>query len=195
MDFELKFNERTTQKIWDDYFKIIKKLLHRVPPKISDELILELKSHLYESFVEDNGESESNKLLNAIERLGDPEEFLKPIIADKLLIDASKSFNPRSIFFGIYYNLYGGIARFFLAIILWIGYLTAFFFSALAVLKLIFPLRTGLFYSDSGIYQLGFMEAGSGKDVLGYYFVPISLLISVMLFWVLTKFLRTIIKK
>ena len=194
MNFEPKFNDRTTQRIWDNYFKRIRKSLNRAPHKISDELILELKSHLYESFEEDKEKSESNRLLNAIERMGDPDEFLKPIIADKLLIDASKSFNPKSIFYGIYYNLYGGIARVFLALILWAGYLIAFFFSALAVLKIFFPQRTGLFYSDKGVYYLGFMETAAGKDVLGYYFIPIALLISAVLFWILTKLLRLIIR-
>jgi len=195
MNFEPKFNDRTTQRIWDNYFKRIGKILNRAPSKISNELVLELKSHLYESFEEDKEQSESNRLLNAIDRLGDPDDFLKPIIAEKLLTDASKSFNPKSIFFGIYYNLYGGIARVFLAIIIWAGYLVAFFFSALAVLKIFFPQRTGLFYSDKGVYYLGFMEAAAGKDVLEYYFIPIALLISAILFWILTKLLRLIIKK
>lgn len=195
MAFEPKFKDRTTQRIWDNYFKKIRKGLNKVPFKISDELILELKSHLYESFEEDKEQSESNRMLNAIERFGDPDEFLKPIIADKLLTDASKSFNPKSIFLGIYYNLYGGITRFLLAIVLWAGYLTAFFLSALAVLKIFFPQRTGLFYSNKGVYYLGFMDSGAGKDVLSYYFIPIALLISAALFWSLTKLLRLIIKK
>ncbi len=68
MNFHPKFDQQLTTRIWDNYFKRINRFLRAVPKNRRDEMILELKSHLYESFkTEDNGE-EPDKLMGAIEK-------------------------------------------------------------------------------------------------------------------------------
>jgi hypothetical protein len=59
-----------------------------------NDIYMEINSHIYESLQNKKNENEIELTLDIIERLGIPEEVLKPLVADKKLEQATKTFNP-----------------------------------------------------------------------------------------------------
>jgi uncharacterized membrane protein len=195
---DVEFADTVTTRIWNGYIARVEKTLRRVPAAKREELVLEIKSHIYESFQNTTTEDEPNKLLTVLENLGDPEEYLSPLIAETLLADASHRFSPRNLLYGLFYNLYRGIYNGIMSIILFIGYLFVAAFGMLAFLKVIIPGKVGLFVNNAGTPEetssLGFLFAPQGKEILGYWMVPIMLLSATVLFIVLTGILRIYLK-
>ena len=99
----------------------------------------------------DNSENEADKVLNAIEKLGEPEKFLRPIIADRLISDTLKTLNSKNILLGIGFNFYSNMKRAFVSFIFSFGYLACMVFALMAVLKVFFPDHIGLIKQNPGV--------------------------------------------
>lgn len=191
------FSDKLAQKIWDQYFRRVRWFSKSINFKLQEELKLEIQDHLYESFTRETGESEAERLLNAIDRIGDPEEYIKPMIAEKLLVNASKTFNPKTIVKGLYYYIWGGVKKFFITILFGVGYIISFISGFLVVLKLFFPNTSGLLIHKNGGFALGIIDdiKDIKTDVLGYWIIPIGIILSVGIYLVLTRSsLRRLVK-
>lgn len=195
MSIEHNLQEKISIRIWENYFKRVNRVLKPAPKKQREEILLELQGHLLESIRNDTSENEADKVLNAIEKLGDPDEFLRPIVADRLFSDASKTLNPKSIILGLGFNFYSNIKRAFVALMFSFGYLLCLVSALMAVLKVFFPKHVGLLRTKTGSILLGFNLAEANADILGYWIIPISLIISVVLYIILTKSFKTFIKE
>ncbi|UCH97429.1 MAG: hypothetical protein JSV88_11405, partial [Candidatus Aminicenantes bacterium] len=68
------FTDTVTIKIWHQYFRRVKRCAKPLKSNQQEELLLEIQDHLLESFKQETGSNEAEKLLNAIDKLGDPEE-------------------------------------------------------------------------------------------------------------------------
>lgn len=192
MTINPNFQSQTALRIWNNYFKGINRILRSVPKKQREELVLELKGHVLESISKDIVKDEANRVLNAIEKLGDPEDFIRPLVADRLLLDASNTLNPKNVFLGLVFNFYSGIKRASVATVLGIGY---FFFGIiffLTIFKIFFPNNFGFFIKTNGVPIIGFqMDMPPGaQDVLGLWTIPIGMAISFILYFILTKLLK-----
>ena len=196
MSINLDFQSQTALRIWNNYFKGISRILRSVPKTQREELLLELRGHLLESIAKDLAESEADRVLNAIEKLGDPEDFVRPLVADRLLFDASKTLNPKNVFVGLAFNLYTGMLRTTLTIILGFGYFFLGIIVLTTILKIFFPENFGFFIKSNGIPIIGFnMDMPPGtQDVLGLWTIPIGLAISFIFYFLLTKLLRVFYK-
>jgi hypothetical protein len=192
------FSDETARKIWNQYFRRISRLAAVLPAEQQDDLKKEIQDHLYESFNQEGGDKEAERLLNVIEKIGEPEQYIKPMVADRLLHSASRTFNPVMIIKGLYYNMFGNLKQFFLTLAFSFGYLMAFFFGLLAVLEIFFPHNVGIFLSRDGVPAVGVImnEPEYVKaDVLGYWSIVIEIVLSFLLFFALTRKLKVIKKK
>ena len=195
MSIEHNLQEKISIRIWENYFKRVKRVLKPAPLKQREEILLELQGHLIESIRNDTSVNEADKVLNAIEKLGDPDEFLRPIVADKLFSDASKTLNPKNIILGLGFNFYSNIKRAFVAFLFSLGYIACVVFALMAVLKVFFPKHVGLLRSKTGSITLGFDLSKGNTDILGYWIIPVCLIISILLYIILTKSFKTFIKE
>jgi uncharacterized membrane protein len=186
------FEKSVTRKIWNQYDKRLQHILRKTDKEEKKELLLEIKSHLLESFRQDPAESEEEKLLNAIDRLGDPEIFLRPLIADKYMTRASRTLSPKDVVKGLYFSLFTGFKKAFVSFLLGLGYILVFVLAAIAVLKPFFPNHVGLILFNDGSMTGGmsFNSSGVKIDYLGYWVIPIAACLSVLLYIGLTKYLR-----
>lgn len=190
------FLDPVTIRIWDQYFKRLERELGPLDAQQRRELELEVQDHLQQSFQEIAGENEAERLLLAIEHLGEPAEFIKPLLADKLLGKASRTLTPKAVFSGLYYYLFGGIRRMLLGLLFGVGYILSFGLVIMAVLKPFFPKNIGLLIFEDGDWTFGIKwhSAGLKTDVLGHWIIPLGLLAGMLLYFALTKLLR-ILKK
>lgn len=188
------FKNTITKKIWNQYDQRLQHILRRTDKEEKKELLLEIKSHLLESFSQDLAESEEEKLLNAIDRLGDPEIFLRPLIADKYMTRASRTLSPKDVVKGLYFSLFTGIKKALISFLLGLGYVLVFVLGAMAVLKPIFPNHVGVLLFNDGSMTAGmsFNASGVKIDYLGYWVIPVAACLFILLYIGLTKYLRIV---
>ncbi|RPI70607.1 MAG: hypothetical protein EHM45_24640 [Desulfobacteraceae bacterium] len=191
------FTDKVAEKIWAQYFRRLDRWLRALDETQKQELILEIKGHLLESLQSEPSESESERLLNAIERLGEPETYVKPMLAERLLTKASKSLKPKDVLRGLYYHFVGGVKKIFAGIIFVFGYALAVSLALIGLLKVFFPGRVGLFLFEKGtlLFGLSVKPEGARTEVLGYWIIPICLGSAFLLYIGLTKLLKVLKKK
>ncbi len=183
----LLFQSESTQKIYENYLKRVGKMIAILSKEDREELLLEIKSHIYEGMQRDKTEDKVATLLKLLDDLGEPEDFLKPMIAERKLLEATRSYNPKHIFLALKLNLQNG-SKFILFAFL---YLLLFTFITLPITKVIFPNQTGLFYKNNVFFGFGFIDDVAGtEELLGFWLIPICVIIGLFLFIIVTQLLR-----
>ena len=157
----------------------------------SKEILMEITNHIYEATNAKTEKSETDSLIDVLTELGDPYEFLKPIMADKMLDRAYKTFNPLIILKAILFAM-GNAIGYFLFFIFFVIF-TGSIFSIL--LKIKFPSNTGFFIHDDGGTSFGFINDLDGtKEILGPLYFPVVVIFAVLLYVLILTFFK-IIKK
>lgn len=197
MKFEnLKFNQATTSRVYLDYMKRVAKVTRSLSAYQREDVHMEITSHIYEAMQQKTEVDETNHLLDVLERLGAPEEILKPLVADRKLELATKTFNPVHVFSAMVLNFTNGIAYVIFALL----YLFLFSFVFLAGAKIFYPDQIGLFYFSPTHWTLGFMEDGykaGSAELLGNWFIPAMMLAMLFFYLLITlmlKFIRSVRK-
>lgn len=198
---EIEFIDGNARRIYKDY---ISRVLHTIKGLNSEnqlEILLEINSHIYESISSKSSlnKQEVEKLLDVLERLGQPEQFLKPLVARKKLDEATSSFHPLKIAQALILNLGNGISY----VVFTFLYLLLFCFLFLIVAKISNPENVGFFYGPGKIFLLGGFKNEDSNfyapyEQLGDWFIPAMILLTVALYFLLTillKFKKSIQKK
>ncbi len=189
----LIYKNPTAQKIYDSYFKRVSRCVGTLPPNDRLELEMELNSHVYEATNNIAADKEVEVLIDVLERLGAPEEMLQPVIADKKIKQASRSFNPKHVLQALYLNASSGLGYLTLTLV----YVLIVAFGSLIILKLLFAGNTGLFLKNGEFKVFGFttnVPAGS-SEVLGYWFIPVVIMIMLVAYFLNTSLLRLLKKR
>ncbi|NVO19826.1 MAG: hypothetical protein HXX13_09000 [Bacteroidetes bacterium] len=183
----LSFESNITQRIYDDYMRRVEKNTSLLSAADCNELIMEINSHIHEGTIQSKDMNKDGVLLDILERLGPPEEFLKPLVARKKLNQAVTTFKPSHIFQALRLNLTNG----FIYSIFGLLYLFLGSFLLLILAKIISPSHTGLFYTNGEFGGFGFVRETTGQvEVLGYWIIPISMAVAFILYVCITLILR-----
>jgi len=183
------FTQPEAQAIWDRFFARIGAICRPLPDEHRREFSLELEDHLYESFNRQEGASEVERLAIAIEKMGDPEEFVKPMVADYQLATAGRTLNPRSVYLGLLFNMSRGVKAVVVSFLYGLGYMLSLGFLFVAIGKPFSPERIGFFAHDGGGFSLGILDQppAGATELLGYGVIPLCIVLSVTLYLTLTK--------
>ena len=198
MEFkEIQFTGDDAQRVYRIYIQSVKKATQQLRREDSLEILMEFNSHLYEGSRAESSKSELSNLLDTINDLGVPQEVLKPMIAEKMVDKAARSFKPIDIYNALYLNIGNGISYIIFAILYCLVCLILF----VTVLKLIYSDFTGLFIGDD-LFLLGtnfgnatymgfFLEGPDGDfsgatEVLGNWFIPLMVLLNTVLYFIIT---------
>ncbi|ELM3645189.1 HAAS signaling domain-containing protein [Flavobacterium psychrophilum] len=193
----IKFSQEASNRVYNDYMKRVKKATSSLSKQNQDDIYMEFNSHIFEAIQQKNSFNEIDLLLDILEKLGIPEEVLKPLVADKKLEQATKTFNPIHVFKALVLNFTNGITY----IIFFILYLLLFGFIFLIFAKIVNPSEVGLFYKDSSFLVLGLSDNTNQvgiKEILGNWFIPVMLVSTVVFYFFITlllKFKKTINQK
>lgn len=184
--------EKIAVRIWNQYMNRVQRMLRHLEAKEREDIAIDIQLHLFESFKRDGAVTETEKLLNALDRMGEPEEYLKPLLADSVLVKAARTLNPRLIVESLGHLFYGGLKRGAIALFFFVGYSLVVAFLLIAALKPIFPDQVGLFIGENRGFLLGAYIGDSdfGKEYLGYWVIPAALAAAAILYVGLTKLLR-----
>ena len=132
---------------------------------------------------------ELKNLINTLDKIGIPNDVLKPLVAEKKLNQATKTFNPIHIFEALILNFSYGIIYF----IFFILYLFLFSFVVLIFAKLFYPNNVGFFYKKGEIFQYGgFIENEKlqNYEILGNWFIPVTILLAILFYFLITLLLK-----
>lgn len=186
---DIKFPETASTRVYNDYMKRIKKATNSLSKQNQDDVYMEFNSHIFEALNQKKEGKEIDALLDILEKLGAPEEILKPLIADKKLEQATKTFNPVHIFKALILNFTNGVSY----IIFFVLYLLLFGFVFLIFAKLMNPDEVGLFYKNNSFLVLGKTnktDRTAITEVLGNWFIPLMLLLTVVFYLLITVILK-----
>jgi len=185
----IKFSQEASKRVYNDYMKRVRMTTVSLSKQDQDDVYMEFNSHIFEAIQHRNGIAEIDALLDVLEKLGIPEEVLKPLIADKKLDEAIKTFNPVHLFKALILNFTNGISY----VIFFILYLLLFGFVFLVFAKLLNPSEVGLFYKYSSFMVLGISKNANTEgitELLGNWFIPLMLLSIVACYFILTWLLK-----
>jgi len=172
----MQFKTPEAKKVFDRYIRRLESSVSKLPVNMQTDLRNEITGHIFDSVNASDKETELDQLLDALERLGDPEKFMKPMIADYEVAYATTTFNPADVFRAVIRNLGAGVERTLKYSLFFILYLTLFAFAIIFVAKIFFPGYTGLFYDHDQFKAFGvFISGGEYKEILGYWLLPLSL--------------------
>ncbi|ASZ12979.1 DUF1700 domain-containing protein [Chitinophaga pendula] len=189
---KIPFRDAAAQKAYEDYLSDVENAISHLPKQDRQEIIMELNSHLYEALQETPGNTEHEKLISIITQLGEPYISLRPVIAEKTLNRAIKTFNPRLLLSALYVKALNSIKYtcFFILYLLLISIASLLFFKAL------YPRNTGLFYKEGKISGFGFLlDVSDTTEVLHGWFYPVVIALVILLYVILTLALRISRKK
>lgn len=186
----LKFEESASERVYKDYMKRIRKITSTLPKEDQQDVLMEFNSHIYEGLQDQASEREIDNLLNVLDRLGVPEEVLKPLVADKKLEQATRTFNPIHVFKALALNITNGISYFVFAFL----YLLLFTFVFLIYAKITNPEQVGLFFEGNEFLVLGMtslpVDSEGITEVLGGLFIPIMIGAAVLAYLFITLLLK-----
>jgi hypothetical protein len=181
-------------RLWNDYLDEASRVARRLPEFERRELVLELRSHLAESFAvvgDLRDADEVARVKAAIARLGRPGDFLRPMLADHLLEEGAGNFHPRLLAEGLYHNAFGGLKAGIISVAFGLAYVLIIAFAAMALLKGFVPSHVGYFVYPNGARTLGILGDTTGaREALGYWVVPLALAAATVLYVLLTLGLR-----
>lgn len=167
-----------------------------LPKTDQTEVLMEFNSHIYESVTGQSDGTELDRLMDVLDKLGSPEEVLAPLIAEKKLNQATSTFNPVHVFKAIALNIGNGIAYTIFAFMYLL--LGAFIFCIGA--KVVNPSEVGLFFKDGHFQCLGavdqsYIDTSQLTEVLGHWFIPVMIIVSILWYLLITVLLRMLRKK
>lgn len=100
---KIQFKNADAQKIYENYLKQIYSATKKLSNEDQNDILMELNSHIFESISKtENPASEISNLLNVLDKIGVPNDVLKPLVAEKKLNQAIRTFNPIQCFSGNY---------------------------------------------------------------------------------------------
>ena len=177
------------QKVWDNFERDLLHKLKSLPEPDRTEISLEILSHLYYSAQSDPALSEEEKYVNAIERLGSPDEYLKPLVDDILLYTSLHKGNPVAVFSSLQKLASRGLLHILGTFILGFGYFTVIMLFIMAVLHMVDP-GVGVWRHENGNLSFSFSTQPDSVQWIPAYFTPVGIAISFTGYWLLNRVLR-----
>lgn len=182
----------------DDYLGELRSRLRALPHDEVSEILDELRAHVRDSAALETGPAERG-ITQTLARLGSPAELAALYVTDRLLADAGKGGSPwlllRAVWRWAATSVIGGLALLGLVA----GYLVAASFFLAALVKPFAPERVGLWRLNGEDFslRLGLVAArqSQGVEILGWWIVPLGLLLGAGAGWLTPRAARWAIRR
>ena len=179
----------------DAYLAKVRSRLRGINEPDIREIVEELRSHILDKTESAGQGAAVDKVGQTLEALGSPEQLAGEYLTDNLLARAEVSRSPARILGVLFRWASLSIAGFFVFLSSIVGYFLGIAFVACALLKPIHPQTAGLWIypaagGDSTVsLRLGFGSGPpDGTEVLGWWIVPIGLVVGCGLVMLTTRF-------
>jgi len=178
------FRESGSKTLWLDYQSRVEQLARRLAKPQRRDMLMEIRAHLLESMLNTEG-SELERLQQAIERLGNPEDFIPFWVEERLVQAADPSLMVHSRWQLLRMDAARGMAGLLKSMAFGFGYMLVFYSFIMFFLKLVFPENIGLFILTNGVPFVGYADINGQTEMLGWWFLPVSLGFGLAVFWLL----------
>lgn len=165
---------------WQAYFGEVDRLLRPLAADRRTEVRDELVSHVLDGMDAESDGNEETRLRRVLDRLGPPAEYLERAVGE-LVTEGEHSTSWR---------LRRGIATLGRNAALVSTYLIGFFAIAIAIAKPFFPEYVGLHRLQSGWYMAGYVDVGESTELLGYWIIPLMLVLCWFFWIVIPRWIR-----
>ena len=194
MNQPFPINSEPAQKLWRHFEQELDHKLKNLPPAERHDITLEILSHLYESANHDPAATEENRLINAMERLGSPDEYLTPLVSDILLNLKTKSGNPLAIIKSLAANVQRSLLQTLASIIIGVLYFFIVMIFIMSIMHL-FKSEVGLWIHQTGGVSLSFEAQENSTQWLPQWFTVIGLAFSIGSYLILNNVLYRLLRK
>lgn len=182
----LQFTNSNAQRVYSDYINRCRKAVRILSVTDQEDCLMEINSHIHEYLVNNKNEDETADLLTILERLGNPDETLKEVVAVKKTRQAVKSLNPKHVVESLALNIKNGVFYILLSLL----FLLSGLFFLLAILKVVFYKNVGCYIGD-GAFYFGFSDGKPGvREVLGHWFIPVAISAGLILYYLIILLLK-----
>ena len=186
-----------SQKSVDAYLASLRKQLRELMDEDVNDIVAEIRAHILDK---SSGEAPSDSVSSTLAALGTPVELASRYRTEELLKKAQMSRSPgfllRSILRWGALSLVG-VLVFAISVV---GFLIGGGLSILGVLKVINPSTTGLYGQFSAnswglSFNSGGQPAAGVRELLGWWLLPIGLILGPLLFYFTFRFDRWSLRK
>ena len=144
----------------------------------------ELETHILDAMAgTPAGEADAKA---ALEQLGDPDEFIPQLVADRLRARAGRTFGPLDVLAAIGRTAVTGLRGLVTAIVMSVGYLVATVLVILGVMKFTTSQDVGVFRLSTGQLFIGAEDNVDGVDLTGGWFAPLAIVAGILLYLLIT---------
>ncbi len=186
------FTDPAARRRWDAYFSEVDRLLARADADVA-EMRGDLETHVIDSMAAASGGGERERLDAALSRLGRPIDYLRPLLADEMIERGTLTYSPITIARGLSHSVMAGSRRAVIGLAFGLGYLLLAIFTGMALLKPLWGEHVGVFRYADGTISAGIVAQSDGaRELLGWWSIPIALLLAALLYVALTKGLRAL---
>ena len=164
------------QRRIDTYLVELRRCLAGLPPEEVHDILQEIRGHILER-TEASGELTEERLVEILKALGRPEEIAPLYQVDAVVAKARASLSPRLVLRAVrrWSVVSGwGLVLFVLGVI---GYSAGFSLMLSALLKFVWPDKVGAWAASGGHFVIGTTSVPGARDVLGWWLVPIGLVV------------------
>lgn len=189
------FDNPAMVKLWDAYFTEYDRLSAPLGDE-GRELRADLEGHVLESMGAQTANGDPvEQLKAALEKLGRPIDYLHPILGDRYIARATRTFSPVAVGKGLFHSILSGGGRLLAASLLALGYMFIAIFVIIALSKPFWPENVGLFRAPDGTIAAGIVARTAGyQEVLGWWSIPVALALAILIYVLLTKGLGRLIR-
>ena len=168
--------------------------LGKTPDTEKNEIISDIRAHITER-VDESDRPAGDTVTKTLDALGSPESLAQTYRAEGLRNRAAAGFSPWLLLRATFAWALAGIEGFLALMAVFAGYASALSFLACAVLKPIFPDQIGM-WVDPPLFTFG-MHPGlhAPRELLGYWIIPVSLVMGALLFVLTTKFGKWLLRR
>lgn len=186
----MRNNEETLAAI-EQYLKRLRKSLSHLQEADTADILQELRSHILER-LESERESSGGGIGAILASLGTPEEMASEYVTENILAAAASSRSPLMIMKGIFRLASVSLAGFAVLIGSLMGYLVGLPLLLMALAKPFIPNHVGLWIQTGAMpHSLFFgisIDAMQGQDLLGWWIVPLGLIVGLGTILLVLKF-------
>jgi hypothetical protein len=180
----IEIGDVQARKLLANYFAQVDRALAPLPRIEADAVRQELETHILDAMA---GAPASEAHARAtLEQLGDPDEFLPQLVADRLRVRAGRTFGPHDVLSAIVRTALTGLRGLVTAIVMSVGYLVATVLVILGVMKFTTNQDVGVFRLSTGQLFIGADTNVDGVELTGGWFAPLAIMAGILLYLLLT---------
>lgn len=186
----------TTEPMVNDYLARLRTALTGMTLAEREDIVEEIRMHIRETVGDDPANTEE-----VLARLGPPEEMAEQYRTGLLLQKAGHSISPMVLLRATLRWGLTGVEGAMVFMVALFGYLMGVGFALLAMLKPIFPERTGLWVGPNVFdfsFRMGLMPhypSATVHEVLGWWFIPVCLILASLTLLATTKVIQLMTRR